>query len=208
MVAVTNCLVASYSGIHFLVEYYEIEFLAAKEPKPSVLALIGAVVLILNILSLLYWRAGRRRDLDGPILSHTPEGVVQVSQEALETGLRTVGEQLSEVTRLRVKVLAPQKKKVLVRAHYLAPEGVQILELSSQLRKVLKERFKQLVSLTNDSGLEIEIIFEGFYGKARARAAVEPVEEEPQPATEPEDEPPPPFTGIRYPIDKSGEVNP
>ena len=208
MVAVLNFLVACFAGIYFLVRHFEIEFLSKQMPTDAAPALAGAFVLFMNSLRLLYWRAGRRKEVEGPILSHTPEGVVQVSREALESGLRNVGEQLDEVTRLRVKVLAPQKKKVLIRAHYLAPEGVQILDLSSKLRKVLKDRFKQLVCMHHESGLEFEIIFEGFYGKARVRPQSVPGKEPTPEAPPPEEESPPPFTGIRYPIDNSGEVNP
>lgn len=201
-VAVINTLVALASSAYFVLVWID-----AKRAVPvPFLATLGAGVLLLNLLRLLYFRAGRRREEEGPLLSHTEEGVVQVSREAVESGLRNTAEALEEVTRLRVKVLTPNRKRCLIRAHYLAPEGVQILELSSRLRRSLVERFGQLVRMDKDAKLEVEMVFEGFYGKVKSGKTPEVSREEPKTTEEPaEPETPPPFTGPRYPIDVESE---
>lgn len=203
LVGAVNTLAALGAAVYFILVWMD------RTPQLSapLLALLGAGVLFLNVLRLLYFRAGRRREEEGPILSHTEDGVVQVSREAVEIGLRNVGESLDEVTRLRVKVLTPNRKRSLIRAHYLAPEGVQILELSSRLRRCLVDRFHQLVRIEKDSKLEVEMVFEGFYGKVKSgKAAPEPPKDPPDDQAAGEEEPsPPPFTGPRYPIDVEGE---
>ncbi|MCA8972044.1 MAG: hypothetical protein KDC95_19810 [Planctomycetes bacterium] len=203
LVGVVNTLAALGSSVYFVLVWLD----RTPSVSPAFLALLGAGVLLLNVFRLLYFRAGRRREEEGPLLSHTQDGIVQVSREAVEAGLRNVGEALDEVTRLRVKVLTPGRKRTLVRAHYLAPEGVQILDLSSKLRRSLLTRFRELVSTEPDAKLEVEMVFEGFYGKARA---AKPADPEPSPPAEAPaaDAEPPPFTGPRYPIDLEGEENP
>ncbi|MCB9890291.1 MAG: hypothetical protein H6832_06870 [Planctomycetes bacterium] len=204
LVSVVNTLAALGSSVYFVLVWLD----RTPSVSPAFLALLGAGVLLLNVFRLLYFRAGRRREEEGPLLSHTQDGIVQVSREAVEAGLRNVGEALDEVTRLRVKVLTPGRKRTLVRAHYLAPEGVQILDLSSKLRRSLLTRFRELVSTEPDAKIEVEMVFEGFYGKARAaRPAAEP-EPSPREKAPAEDSEPPPFTGPRYPIDLEGEENP
>ena len=199
LVSATNALAALGAGSYFLVnwiQYPSLEGSLLSNSKGS-LALVGCAVLLLNAIRLLYFRAGRRRDLEGPLLSKAADGTVHVSREAVESGLRSAGEALDEITRLRVKVLTPARKRTLVRAHYLAPEDVSILDLSSRLRTVLMERFGKLVQLESEGKLELEMIFEGFYGKSKSA----PVEVEQQ-AVESEPVESPPFTGPRYPIDE------
>lgn len=201
-IAVVNTLAALASSAYFVLVWLDDE----RALPVSVLATFGAGVLLLNLLRFLYLRAGRRREEEGPLLSHTDEGVVQVSREAVEAGLRNACESLDEVTRLRVKVLTPNRKRCLIRAHYLAPEGVQILDLSSRLRRKLLEVFGELVRTDKDAKLEVEMVFEGFYGKIKTGKASEAPREEPKTAPEPDEpESPPPFTGPRYPIDADGE---
>ena len=204
LVRVANTFVALGAAVYFLLNWFlgETDPLRAKLPTRELLALVGGGVLVLNVLRVIYWRPGKRRDYEGPVLSHTEEGAVHVSREAIEAGLRSAGEALAEVTRLRVKVLTPARRKVVVRALYLAPEGVQILELSSRLRKVLAERFHQMVRLDREGRLEIEILFEGFYGKPLAK----PVEEREEQVEVAEEPAVPPFTGPRYPIDAGEET--
>jgi len=207
LVNVANTVMALAASLYFVLDAVLPErqagetgpLLRDRFPSPTLLALIGGALLILNMVRVIYWRASRTREYDGPLLSHTDEGVVQVSREAIEAGLRTAGEALEEVTRLRVKISTPHKRKVIVRALYLAPEGVQILDLSTRLRRVLAERFHHMVRMDRESKLEIEILFEGFYGKPLPQAATPPEEPEPQ-------APVPPFTGPRYPVEPGEET--
>ena len=201
LVSFVNTSAALAAALWFVL----VRFDWAPKLSANFLALIGAGVLALNMVRIVYFRSGKRREEEGPLLSHTSEGVVHVSREAVEAGLKNAGEALDQVTRLRVKVLTPGRKKTLVRAHYLAPEGTQILDLSSRLRRLLVERFEQLVRLERDARVEVEMVFEGFYGKVKAKPEPEP---ETSPVTpEPEPEAPPPFTGPRYPIDAEGETS-
>ncbi len=163
------------------------------------LGLLGAGLLGLNLLRILYFRAGGSPGDEDPLLSHTRDGVVQVARDAIEAGLKSAGEALSEVSRLRVKVKTPAKRKVLIRAHYLAPEGTEIFDLSAKLRKTLLEAFERMVHLDREGRLEIDLIFEGFYGKQKAKSA--PTQERKPPETLKPD----PFTGPRYPIDTGDE---
>lgn len=202
LVSVVNTLAALGGSSYFVLAWLD----RRPDFSPALLALLGGSVLFLNLLRILYFRAGRRRDEEGPLLSHTSDGVVQVSREAVEGGLRSALEALDDVTRLRVKVLTPSRKRTLIRAHYLAPEGVQILDLSSKLRRQLVERFRQLVATEADAKLEVEMVFEGFYGKTRAQKPVDGPAPEAVDTSPPSSEPPP-FTGLRYPIDLEGEDN-
>lgn len=199
--AATNTLAAIAAAVYFVADWLPREVPQEPLVSKALLAVLATAVLVLNLLRVLYFRSGRRKDIEGPLLSHTSDGVVHVSREAVEVGLRTAGEALDEVTRLRVHVVTPTRKKTLVRAHYMAPDGVQILDLSSRLRRLLMERFHQLVRLERDAKLEVEMVFEGFHGRARSK----PQEPEQEPAKTEETAETPPFTGPRYPIDVEGE---
>lgn len=126
------------------------------------------------------------------VVSTTGTGPVRVSREALESGLRTAGEALPEITRLRVAVDCSQQKRVLVRGYFQCAEGASNLNASQRLRQALRDRFDEMVHLDDGVRAEFELEFQGFLGKlakkgAEARAALEPE--------------PPPFTGPQYPID-------
>ncbi len=203
LVRVVNSLAALSAAVFFIIAWLG----NPPNVSPGFLAVCGVGVLFLNVVRILYFRSGKRADEAGPLSSMTDDGIVHVSREAVESGLRAAGEGLSDVTRLRVKVLTPGRRRHRIRAHYLAPEGVQILEVGSKLRRALLDRFGELVRV-DEGKLEVEMIFEGFYGKAKGVKRPEP-EPEPEPeVSEPaEPEAPPPFTGPRYPIDAEGEVS-
>jgi hypothetical protein len=146
---------------------------------------LALLLLVVDLLYLAYGRAPRR-----PLQHVTSEGLggtVKVSRDAIEAALRTRGEALAEVSRLRVMVEQAGLKRLLVRAQFQAPDGVTILEASSRLRDVLGTRFRELVHLTEGWRVEFEMEFLGFQGKyQRPEADAEPVV---------------PFTGPQYPID-------
>ena len=154
-------------------------------------ALVVALVLfVLNVLRLLYFRRGGGENEDY-ILSHSGAGGgVRVAIEAIRNELRTAAEELPEVTRCRIAVMRPGPKRVKIHASYNAREGSNILELSERLRRVLRERFQEMVPLGEGARVEVEIDFESFAGKA-------PKKSEDEGEKPPE---PPPFTGPRYPV--------
>jgi hypothetical protein len=125
------------------------------------------------------------------VISSTPTGPIRVAREALESGLRTAGEGLPEITRLRVAVDCSQNKRVLVRGYFSCAEGTNNLNASQRLRQVLRDRFEAMVHLADAVRAEFELEFQGFLGKPRKA-------QEHKAALEPE---PPPFTGPQYPIE-------
>ena len=170
IVAVANTVAALLSALYFVAQFFTPgDHPAGQLPNvgTGVLAVFGAGVLAMNFLRLVYLRAGRR-DQEGPLTSHTDNGTVQVSREAIVAALRSAGEAMDEVSRVRVQVTNPAKRRTLIVAQYLAPEGVPILDLSAKLRTVLRERFLGMVQLEKESRLDIEITFEGFHGKLRS----------------------------------------
>jgi len=132
----------------------------------------------------------------GYVLSEAPGGAVRVSRDALETGLRSAGEALPEITRLRVSVESDGAKKVRVRGQFQCPEGIGNLEASRLLRQALDQRFAEMVQLGDGTRVEMQFEFLGFAGKLTRKATDDPPEPEP-------DEPS--FSGPRYPIDDDDE---
>lgn len=157
-----------------------------------IVALLAAALLVADFLWLVYGTAPGVPTTH--VTTETPEGPVRVSRDALEAGLRTAGEALDEISRLKVVVetVGPLGKRVLVRAQFQAPDGVSIQAASQKLRQALRRRFDEMVRLAEGSRLELEIEFVGFQGRLPRRA------EEPEAPVEDAE---PPFTGPRYPID-------
>ena len=151
--------------------------------------LASLLLLATNILYLLYGR--RPKDPMNYVLSEAPGGQLMVSRDALESGLRSLGETIEDVTRLRVTVKAGAMKRIHLHAQFHCPEGAEIRELSRRLRTSLEQRFAVLVKLTEGARLVTDIEFSGFAGKLATR----PVEEEVA-STEAGS-----FTGPEYPID-------
>jgi hypothetical protein len=206
VVGVANTIAALLAALYFVAQVFTPEgHPAGQLPNVSrgVLGFFGAGVLLLNLVRIVYLRAGRR-DLDGPLTSHTDSGQVQVSREAIVASLKSAGEAMDEVSRLRVQVVSTSKRRTLIVAQYLAPEGVAILDLSARLRSVLRERFLAMVQLELEARLDIEITFEGFHGKLRHPPAPSEATEGASSAAEDEGPEVQPFTGPRYPIDDDG----
>ena len=130
---------------------------------------------------------------DDYIMSHGGAGGgVRVAIEAIRNELKAAAEELPEVTRCRVSIVRPGPKRVKIHAAYNAREGSNILEISDKLRRVLRERFQEMVPLGEGARVEVEIVFESFAGKAPKKSG-----EEEEKGLEP-----PPFTGPRYPVDE------
>lgn len=150
--------------------------------------LVFWLALALLVADLWYLLRGRQpRQPLRHVISDVEGGTVKVSRDALETGLRTAGESLLEITRLRVIVEQPGLKRLLVRAQFQAPEGVTILEASSMLRLALAQRFHELIRLAEGWRVDYDMEFVGFQGKYQ------------KPVTDVESSIP--FTGPQYPID-------
>lgn len=151
---------------------------------------LGAIVLLLWNFAWLV----RRSPGPGPrthVLSESPSGQVKVAREALESGLRSSGESVPEITRLRVQVDCAQPKRILAHVVFQCAEGVSNLQVGQRLRQVLEERFADMVQLGAGNRVEFELEFQGFFGKLGKKG-------DKQPAAEPE---PAPFTGPQYPIE-------
>ena len=154
-------------------------------------ALAAACLLVCDVLWLVY--GGAPKEPSDHVVSRTVGGPVKVSREALEAGLRTGGEALEEISRLRVAVsVAGKMRPVLVRAWFQCPEGVSIQLAGQRLREALRSRFAEMVVLGDGARLEVDIEFVGFSGRLKGAPA-----EARRAESEPED----PFTGPRYPID-------
>ncbi len=166
----------------------------------QLLALLAGVLLVANFLWLIYGTTPHTPPTH--VVSEAPGGTVRVARDAIESGLRTAGEALDEVSRLRVVVdTSVGMKKIFVAAQFHAPEGVRIHDASSVLRGRLIRRFGELVRLPEGHRLEVELEFLGFIGRASKKALAA---EEAAARAEPE-EPDVPFTGPRYPIDGDDE---
>ena len=126
------------------------------------------------------------------LMSSTSAGPVRIAREALESGLRATGEDVADVTRLRVQVDCAQQKRIVIKAALQCAEGASNHECCQRLRLALERRFLDMVHLGEGARADFELEFQGFFGKpsrkgSQARSAVEP---------EPE-----PFSGPKYPID-------
>jgi len=154
----------------------------------ELVVIVALLLLGLNAMSLIYGR--RPKVPQRYIQSHSAGGIVRVSRDAVEAGLRAVGEGLDVVSRLRVSVETVGNKKIVVRAPFQAPEGIAILDAGRQLRSALAERFREMVHVSDAMKIDYQIEFVGFSGKRASK---------PQPEPEAVDEPPS-FTGPQYPI--------
>ena len=153
----------------------------------------------LAAVALLLWNFAwlvRRREGPPPsnwVISETGSGPVRVAREAIEAALRTAGEALPEITRVRVQVDHSAQKRILVTGQFHCAEGQDHLNASQRLRRAMLDRFGELVRLGDGRRAEFELEFQGFFGKVDKRAGAVPP---PEDAT--------PFTGPQYPIDDDG----
>ncbi len=204
LLLLANLLVASLSAL-FWVALWVVPTVFSQHPTdespvafavrgntPAELAaLFGSVLLVGNVLYLVYGL--RPKTPSQHVISETRDGPVKISREALESGLRTAGEKLDEVSRLRVTIDTERKRSVVVvRAQFQAPEGVHVQHASKNVRQAVLRRFDELVKLPDGRRVELDIEFLGFAGKLLKK---------PPPADPPKEEQPTSFTGPKYPID-------
>lgn len=157
-------------------------------------ALAGGVLLLLWNFAWLV----RRREQPLPtnwVVSDTPSGPVRVAREALENGLRSAGEALPEITRLRVLVDTRSGKRLAVTAMFQCAEGTSNLAASQRLRQALADRFGEMVRPLDGAMPEFDLEFQGFAGKLGKKAADIPPPDDPAP-----------FTGPKYPIDDDSSL--
>lgn len=156
------------------------------------LAFFGSIGLLLWNFS---WVV-RRRPGELPnhwVVSETADGPVRVALEAIETGLRVAGEALTEITRLRVQVKLSSTKRILITGQFYCADGQDHLAGSQRLRQALLNRFGELVRLSDGMRTELELEFQGFFGRLGKNTP-----EPPKPKSEEDAEP---FRGPQYPID-------
>lgn len=161
-----------------------------------VATLVGAGLLVLDVLYLLYGR--RPRAPLRHVVSEGEGGSVLVAREAIEVGLRAAGEALSAVSRVRVSLQQAGLRRLVVHAQFHATEGAVIETASTALRAALQRQFEALVRLAEGARVEFELEFLGFAGRPPKRGAKG---EEPAPQD-------PPFTGPRYPIEEDEDAGP
>ncbi|MCC6669821.1 MAG: hypothetical protein IT458_02085 [Planctomycetes bacterium] len=156
----------------------------------ATLGFVAAVaLLVVDLLWLIYGR--QRRHPLRHVLSEAPGGTVRITRDALEAALRSAGEALPEVARLRVMLAGAGPKRIVVKVQFQAPEGVANLDASRALRAALQQRFQEMVRLTDGQRVEYDLEFLGFSGKGARKAE----------AAAPAAEPDAPFTGPKYPIE-------
>lgn len=209
LLLVANLVVASASAAAVVVAFLRPNLLGidfgpagAAFGRVLVLPLDTGVVwgLFGGAVGLLVWNFAwlvRRNDQMPPgnwVVSDTPSGPVRVAREALETGLRTAGEALPEITRLRVQIDTSAQKRILVTGQFQCAEGTSNLAASQRLRQTMVDRFAEMARPTDGSRVEFDLEFQGFAGKLGKKAGEVP--------------PPLPiddhFTGPKYPIDDDG----
>lgn len=160
------------------------------EPAAWLFLVLGIALLLWNLTWLL-----RRRESAPPsnwVVSDTPSGPVRIAREALEAGLRSAGEALPEITRVRVQVDTRMQKRVLVLGQFQCAEGTNNLAASQRLRQAMIDRFGDMVRPADGLRVDFELEFQGFAGKLGKKVGDLP------PPAEADDVP---FTGPRYPID-------
>lgn len=210
LLLVTNLVVANGMAAWFVMVFLQPTLLGGSLPdsvelgervavlplaRPATYAaLAGAVLLLLWNFAWLV----RRREQPLPtnwVVSDTPSGPVRVAREALENGLRSAGEALPEITRVRVQVDTRSGKRLAVTAMFQCAEGTSNLAASQRLRQALVDRFGEMVRPLDGGMPEFDLEFQGFAGKLGKKAADIPPPDDPAP-----------FTGPKYPIDDDSSL--
>lgn len=153
--------------------------------------LLGMAVLGLNVVwVVLFLRELLQGEGSQYLLSRTAEGTARISLRAVQASLLRRAREAEEVIGVKVVLRRPEEKKLRVEVSYTTTEDRNAIKVSEALRRVLRERFGELVQPEDDFEVEFDVKVEGFVpGTAPAG---EPRE------TEVEQEP---FTGPRYPVD-------
>lgn len=171
--------------------------------------LVGAGILLMNLLSLIYLgappgqRLGQRSEPieGGPIVSMQGDNQVQISLEALSQGLMMAGQAVAGLTRLQIKIERPTRRKILITAGFQAVETSALQELGRELHAAIARRFSEMITLEKDKQVEFQIVFEGYSGPAADKGSRKgvPVLGAREPGEAPH------FTGPRYPVDTGDE---
>ncbi len=158
---------------------------------------VAAVLLVLNLWALLKGRGSDRTPRQ--VTSVTATGEMAVSREALESGLRSAGEAIPEITRLRVHLAPNRPRRVVIQAQFQCPDEISNLHAAGLLRDRLRQRFDEMVQLPDGVRAEFAIEFLGFGGKLQRKIPAKGPEDGVDAASA--EVSPPPFTGPQYPID-------
>jgi hypothetical protein len=153
--------------------------------------LVGIAVLALDVVWIaLFLRELLQGEGSQYLLSRTAEGTARISLRAVQASLLRRAREAEEVIGVKVVLRRPVEKKLRVEVSYTTTEDRNAIKVSEALRRVLRERFGELVQPEDDFEVEFDVKVEGFVpGTAPAG---EPREKE----VEQE-----PFTGPRYPVD-------
>lgn len=125
------------------------------------------------------------------LLSSTPEGTARISLRAIHSSLLRRAREIEDVIHVKVAVRRPSEDRIRIEVNYTTPEDRNAIVVSETLRKMLRERFEELVHPEEDLVVDFDVKLEGFVPAgtgARERRT-------------PEKESREPFTGPRYPID-------
>lgn len=169
-----------------------VHWMAAPAGLRILAILISVLVLTLDVA----WLVLSGRDLfrgEGTqyLLSSTPEGTARISLRAIHSSLLRRAREVDDVIHVKVAVRRPAEDRIRVEVNYTTPEDRNAILVSESLRKMLRERFEELVHPEEDLQVDFDVKLEGFVpagAGARERRTSEKESREP-------------FTGPRYPID-------
>jgi len=153
--------------------------------------LVGMAVLALDVVWIvLFFRELLQGEGSQYLLSRTAEGTARISLRAVQTSLLRRAREAEEVIGVKLVLRRPVEKKLRVEVSYTTTEDRNAIKVSEALRRMLRERFAELVQPEEDFEVEFDVKVEGFVpGTAPAR----------EPRAEQEE--PEPFRGPKYPVD-------
>ncbi len=156
-----------------------------------VAVLLAAGVLALEVVwAVLFLRELVKGEGSQYLLSRTKEGTARISLRAIQASLMRRVRDLPEVIGARVTVRRPETRRLRIEVSYTTTEDRNAIQVSESLRRLLRERFEELVQSEEGFEVEFDIKIDGFV------PAPGPARKEEETRKEPE-----PFTGPRYPID-------
>jgi hypothetical protein len=164
--------------------------LAPEEAQVAAL-LVGMAVLALDVVWIaLFLRELLQGEGSQYLLSRTAEGTARISLRAVQASLLRRAREAEEVIGVKLVLRRPVEKKLRVEVSYTTTEDRNAIQVSEKLRKLLRDRFGELVQPEDDFEVEFDVKVEGFVPGTAPMGDKKDMEEEREP-----------FTGPRYPVD-------
>jgi len=153
--------------------------------------LLGMAVLALDVVWIvLFFRELLQGEGSQYLLSRTAEGTARISLRAVQASLLRRAREAEEVIGVKLVLRRPVEKKLRVEVSYTTTEDRNAIKVSESLRKMLRERFAELVQPEEDFEVEFDVKVEGFVPGSAPMSEKKKKEDERVP-----------FTGPRYPVD-------